>query len=286
MEACSKRKVPAAYEPFQSGYHRAGAAYQEMLLSGDCRLGKYISEFFEVRQPQADRVLHVIPDGCNDLIIAFDGNKVFSHISPSIPEPYQFSFQKMEWIFGVRFRPGATYPFFRDILKYDSVQAVAADLVLSNISEIEGPLCESLSFAKRYEIVSSYLEGKICGYDGTEMLLSYCVDRILAGSGAVSVEELARDTGYSDRYLRQLFNQYVGHSPKALAGIIRVQKALRYLEKHPDEPLSQVALHFGFSDQSHMNRDFNRYLHLTSGAVREDRNWLARLQAGSTRSFR
>lgn len=257
-----------------------------MLLSGDCRLGKYISEFFEVQQSRNDHALHVIPDGCNDLIIAFDGNKVFSHISPSIPEPYQFNFQKMEWIFGVRFRPGATYPFFRDILKYDSVQAVEADLVLSNISEIEGPLCESLSFARRYEIVSSYLEGKVCGYDGTEKLLSYCVDRILAGSGAVSVEALSQDAGYSDRYLRQLFTQYVGHSPKSLASIIRVQKALRYLEKRPDVPLSQVALHFGFSDQSHMNRDFNRYLHLTSGTVRENRNWLIRLQAGSTRSFR
>lgn len=285
MEEHAKPTSPAGYEPFQSGYHQAGASYIEMPLSSDCRLGKYISEFFEVQRSRDDRVLHVIPDGCNDLIIAFDGSKVLSHISPSIPEPYQFNFQKMEWIFGVRFLPGATYPFFRDILKYDSVQAVEAGLVLPNISSIDGPLCESLSFAKRYEIVSSYLEGKIGDYDGTEKLLDYCVKRILSSAGAVSVESLAQDTGYSDRYLRQLFQRYVGHSPKALANIVRVQNVLRYLEKHPDEPLCQVALQFGFSDQSHMNREFKRYLHLTSGTIKEDQDWLQHLQTDGTRSF-
>lgn len=176
--------------------------------------------------------------------------------------------------------------FFRDILRYDSVQAIDADLVLSNISEMEGLLCESGSFARRYEIVTAYLERKLCGsYDGTETLLRYCVRQILSGDGMVSIRALSQDTGYSDRYLRQLFSQYVGHSPKALSGIVRVQKALRYLECFPNAPLAQVALRFGFSDQSHMNRDFNRYLHLTSGIVKEDRDWLIRLPSGSIRSF-
>lgn len=274
------------YEPFQSGYQQAGTRYMEMPLSGDCRLGTYINGFFEVYRPKTDQILHIIPDGCKDLILAFDGNRVFSHISPSIPEPYQFRFQKMEWIFGVRFLPGATYPFFRDILRYDSAQAIDADLVLSNISEMEGPLCESGSFARRYEIVTAYLERKLCGsYDGTETLLRYCVGQILGGGGMGSVRALSQDTGYSDRYLRQLFSQHVGHSPKELSGIVRVPKALRYLERFPHAPLAQVALRFGFSDQSHMNRDFNRYLHLTSGIVKEDRDWLIRLQAGGTRSF-
>lgn len=285
MKERSKAGTPAVYEPFQSGYHHAGSAYTAMPLSGDCRLGKYVSEFFEVQRSRDDRVLHIIPDGCNDLIIAFDGDRVLSHISPSISEPYQFNFQRMEWIFGVRFLPGATYTFFRDILKYDSVKAVEAELVLSNIASIEAPLCESMSFAKRFEIVTAYLEGKVGDYDGTERLLNYCVNRILTSDGGVAVENLAQDTGYSSRYLRQLFTQHVGHSPKSLASIIRVQKALRYLEEHPDEPLCQTALQFGFSDQSHMNREFKRYLHLTSGAVKEDQNWLLRLQTDSTRSF-
>ena len=50
------------------------------------------------------------------------------------------NFQRMEWIFGVRFLPGATYTFFRDILKYDSVKAVEAELVLSNIASIEADI--------------------------------------------------------------------------------------------------------------------------------------------------
>lgn len=42
-------KYLPAYDPIQEGYFRAGTAYQELFLSSDCRLGRYVSEFFEVR---------------------------------------------------------------------------------------------------------------------------------------------------------------------------------------------------------------------------------------------
>ena len=227
MKDTRTNKFLPAYDPVQEGYFQAGTAYQELLLSSDCRLGRYVSEFFEVRESDESQVLRVIPDGCNDLIITFDGRRISSYISPSVLETCQFHFQKKEWIFGVRFRPGATCFFFRDILKYDSIQAVDAEAVMTDMKDIIGMLSESRSFARRYEIVSSYLSGKICGFDGIGELIGYCVNSILADNGSRSVEELARKTGYSDRYLRQLFKQYVGHSPKALASIVRTQRVIQ-----------------------------------------------------------
>lgn len=153
------------------------------------------------------------------------------------------------------------------------------------MKDIIGMLSESRSFARRYEIVSSYLSGKICRFDGIGELIGYCVNSILSDNGSRSVEELAGKTGYSDRYLRQLFKQYVRHSPKALASIVRMQRVIQYLRKHPEVPLTQVALQFGFADQSHMNWDFHRYIRLTSGCVRSDENWLGQIQTQRTRSF-
>ena len=154
MKDTQTNKYLPVYDPIQEGYFEAGMAYQELFLSSDCQLGRYVSEFFEVRESNESQVLRVIPDGCNDLIITFDGKRISSYISPSVLETCQFHFQKKIWIFGVRFRPGATCFFFRDILKYDSMQAVEAETVMTDMKEILGMLSESRSFARRYEIVS------------------------------------------------------------------------------------------------------------------------------------
>lgn len=276
----------SSYDPVQYGYKNAGEGYIEIPLSPDCRLGNYVSEIFEVTRSDNDSPLYVIPDGCNDLLITFDGNRISSHISPSISEPFQFNFNKMEWIFGVRFLPGATYPFIEDPLNYNSEQAVEAELLMPGFSHIEDMMYESGSFARRFEIISSYLENRVDEYDSIENLLRYCMQRIIRTDGQITIAALAEETGYSDRYLRKIFEQHVGHSPKALSEIIRVQKALRYLETHTNESLSDTALKFGFSDQSHMNREFRKYLKFTSGSVLKDRDWITRLDTDTSRTFK
>lgn len=100
-----------------------------------------------------------------------------------------------------------------------------------------------------------------------EQILSRCVAQIIRSDGLIPVQELAEESGYSVRYLRQLFVQHVGHSPKELAMIVRMQRALRWIWEHPGDSLGETAARFGFADQSHMNREFRRFLGVTSGAV-------------------
>lgn len=284
MYDMEKQMLEGMYNPCQPGYKRAGKYYMELNYSEDCRLGAYISTFFEVLYP-VENVIHVIPDGCNDIIVTYDGNTVASWLSPSISKASKFHFEKLNWLFGIRFLPGATYAIFHDYLKYNAQSAVDMKLLFDDFQEIEKKLSEARSFAKRYEIMEAYLANKISKCHGVQDILQYYVKYLIDAKGMVSVKELAAQTGYSVRYIRQLFAKHVGHSPKELANIIRMQSALQFLWENADVSLGDTAIAFGFSDQSHMNREFRKFLGITSGVIKENENWILDLKTDRWRIF-
>jgi AraC-like DNA-binding protein len=57
-------------------------------------------------------------------------------------------------------------------------------------------------------------------------IVEYCVNTLKSADGRMAIAQLAKQTGYSRRYLDQLFKQYVGLSPKVLGGIFRFSKVL------------------------------------------------------------
>ena len=99
------------------------------------------------------------------------------------------------------------------------------------------------------------------------------------------MEELAEESGYSSRYIRALFADRIGHSPKELSSILRMQRALGYLWDNAVADLSDTAQRFGFSDQSHMNREFRKWFGLTSGMVKDAENWVYQIRTGKIRWF-
>ncbi|GHB51541.1 putative AraC-family regulatory protein [Streptomyces cirratus] len=78
---------------------------------------------------------------------------------------------------------------------------------------------------------------------------------LVRSRGSLHVGALARRTGWSVRRVEYLFREQVGLTPKTAARVLRFQHALR-LVNGGGRPLAEVAAACGFSDQSHMNREF------------------------------
>jgi len=78
--------------------------------------------------------------------------------------------------------------------------------------------------------------------------------RIFARAGGEPVAELARALGVCPRTLERAFRAHVGLSPKRLARVARMRAA--HLRLRAKVPGAQVALDAGYSDQSHMVREF------------------------------
>jgi AraC-like DNA-binding protein len=86
--------------------------------------------------------------------------------------------------------------------------------------------------------------------------------------GQVPIRALARAIGWSERHLIDQFRVYFGVRPKATARRLRFSYAFDMLSTHPGSDLSTIAAHAGFSDQSHMTREFQSFSGVSPGVLR------------------
>jgi len=89
----------------------------------------------------------------------------------------------------------------------------------------------------------------------------------LIQQGRLSLQEVARRLCLSERALRREVLAATGLSPKALCSIARVRKAVQALGDS-GRSLAEVADMCGYSDQSHMTRDFQRMAKRTPNQIR------------------
>jgi len=82
--------------------------------------------------------------------------------------------------------------------------------------------------------------------------------RIDERHGNVRISELHDEVGVSRRHLSVMFSRHVGVSPKRYAAIKRFTWTLEQLRGQTSVDWSQLAIDSGYSDQSHLVRDFRR----------------------------
>jgi AraC-like DNA-binding protein len=87
-------------------------------------------------------------------------------------------------------------------------------------------------------------------------------------AGDVSLEDLARMVRLNKFHLLQVFKREVGISPHVYQTSLRIKQAKELLSR--GLPISQVAYDVGFVDQSHLNRQFRKYVLVTPGQFQRD----------------
>ena len=70
---------------------------------------------------------------------------------------------------------------------------------------------------------------------------------------------MANTACLSTKQFSRIFTEYVGASPKEFQRIVRVQRVLYLLQENPQYNFAQLAYSCGFSDQSHMIREFKLF---------------------------
>ena len=98
--------------------------------------------------------------------------------------------------------------------------------------------------------------------------------RLAETGGTLRIEELAREIGWSRRYLALQFRDETGLSPKSAARVIRFERACDLLRGPSRPALAGVAATCGYADQAHLARDFRELAGLTATA------WIAELPTG------
>jgi AraC-like DNA-binding protein len=117
----------------------------------------------------------------------------------------------------------------------------------------------------RFDVLEKFLADRVrdaCdpGHAAPRPEVSYAWERLRQTRGAVSVAELAAETGWSARHLGEQFRAETGLSPKAGARVVRFDRARRRLLRYQAEGsrvvLADFAAEYGYYDQAHLARDF------------------------------
>lgn len=87
--------------------------------------------------------------------------------------------------------------------------------------------------------------------------LEWAWRRLLETDGSVPVTDLAAELGRSRRHLAVRFREELGMTPKALARLLRFERAVQRLRA--GDELGDLALDAGYYDQAHFNRDFRAF---------------------------
>jgi AraC-like DNA-binding protein len=92
------------------------------------------------------------------------------------------------------------------------------------------------------------------------LLINSSLDFIMANKGLFSVKQLVEYTGYTERHLERKFKECVGLNPKKFGNVIRLHYFLKLLKnKSESTNLTIISYEAGFSDQSHLIKEFRKH---------------------------
>ncbi len=146
-----------------------------------------------------------------------------------------------------------------------SIDVEAADVLGRLAGEVRERVLAAPDWAGRFAVLEEFLAGRVRAAQAPGGPLprpevSYAWDRLRRSRGAVSVTDLAAETGWSARHLAAQFRAETGLSPKAGARVIRFDLARRRLLRRQGAGgrvvLAELAAECGYYDQAHLARDF------------------------------
>lgn len=161
-------------------------------------------------------------------------------------------------VFGVRFRPGGFYPFW----KAPIARLTDGSIGLEDLFGVEES--QALARAVRAQtevtamvaIMENFLRERLPGPDGHIELVDQIVEHIVSERAITRVDDLVQRFNLNKRTLQRLFSRYVGVSPRWVIKRSRLHEAAGRLAEGAAIDWPRLALELGYFDQSHFIRDF------------------------------
>jgi len=153
----------------------------------------------------------------------------------------------------VRFRPGAAGRVFgSEMQAFTDANVELDDVVGAPARErLQDALDAAAGADARLDILEAFLRPRV--RYAAEPRVAQAIAALCRNPGQ-PIEAVARAVSLSARQLERRFLAHVGATPKQVARMVRVEKAIS--ARHRGAAWADVALACGFTDQAHMIRDF------------------------------
>ncbi len=212
-----------------------------------------------------DEVFQVLPDGCVDVVLELgtDAGQIVAYGSTTKPAITRLRVG-LHYL-GIRFQPGMARHFF----DHSPVALTDRHIRLNGFLGLD---LEQLTQGVQRGAGLLQLETALLhGLAARQPVLSP-IDRavrfVLANHGDATVAELARQSGKSVRQFERLFVTTLGLTPNAFSSILRARRAMDTIHLDQQSDLASIAAAGGYTDQSHMYKDFLRLTGRSPGSFR------------------
>ena len=160
---------------------------------------------------------------------------------------------------GIRFHPAVGYAFLGKY--YDQPTMVNdTDEILLPLGGLADQLQKLAGHYARISTLYRYLNQTKHHCDEMPVSLLQALDVI---DQKQSPGKVMTEISVSQRQVERQFQRWVGMTPKYYQRVIRVKTAINILKNKPNSDLVELALSNGFTDQSHMTREFKEIARIT-----------------------
>lgn len=217
-----------------------------------------ISHFYEFSMEECQsHAIDAVPDGSVDLLFNIGERRVETYISGTVFHVKSWQMGERNTCFGVRFQPG------QGILPKEINRSMLVDqdiLIDGNVfgENLVEKIAEAKDMTERVQIFENAYQSIVQKNEDTgikQNIERYVRKRIYETEGTISIQQISEETNYSLCYIRRIFKEYHGVSPKQFAQFIRFQHLLDVL-KQDATGNGMVAQNCGYYDEAHMMKEF------------------------------
>ena len=167
-------------------------------------------------------------------------------------------------LLSVWFKPGGALPFFGTT----GSEIHNLHLPLSDMWGCEGDtlvcrLREASSTQARFHLLETVLTKRLCRAKQRHRAVDYALQLFRAAPESLKIAQVVDEIALSPTRFIQVFREDVGLTPKQFCRVQRFQQVTKHIAAHPTVDWADVALTFGYYDQSHFINEFRAFSGIT-----------------------
>ncbi|MDO7883992.1 helix-turn-helix domain-containing protein [Hymenobacter cheonanensis] len=136
------------------------------------------------------------------------------------------------------------------------------------LAQLQAPLAACVQAGRLAEALTQVVHYFLAAQPGpaSNQLLAKAGGAMQAAKGTLPVRQVAAAAHATVRTLERQFKESSGHTVKDVSGLMRFEQVRNHLWLQPEANLAGLAQELGYTDQSHLSREFKRYSGTTPAA--------------------
>ena len=157
---------------------------------------------------------------------------------------------------GVHFTPTGLYRVLQRPMTGVADRIYRMSDCLSWYDELKQKLEHTTTVQERNRVLETLIGENLLPETSLLSAVAGAAALLRSSNGSMPLQQVARESGLSERSMQRYFSEYIGVSPKAFARIARFNGVTRLMETEPSLNWQHILLEAGYSDRAHFANDF------------------------------